>query len=336
MSSEKVSSKSVARESVLNHLNQCYSLNSPQVFVLIEGGTSSAVWKFKNGSSQWMIKVFGLEEGPLDRIRDEANLFRYLNDRGIHTPVLLPGKDNSDVSLLNYHGMEFAVFVMRFENLRMASPSTVTQQELQVISRDIARMHLVLESYPGLKAMPDVSPWEEKETANRAIDLVLSSSSVRQFNPPQLKDFDEVDNKMQSYLNSHAEPAPLTRSLIHSDLSLEHAQFLPDDNVYFFDFSDRKSGTVIEEIATFLACLYQWEDISFNRWEELKSWVLEGYQSVFPLTKDDLLALNRFIIIRLLGANNYLAQLAKDEENVHVDNWIRRGYQLGDYLLKNN
>ena len=161
----------------------------------------------------------------------------------------------------------------------------------------------------------------------------MQSVHAKKFSKEQQSKFAEVDTKMEEFIKTHTPILPLTESVIHADLALEHAQLLQDGHVYFFDFADRSWGAVAQELATFITMLYQWEDISFQKWEELRQWLLDGYQTITPLTKNDLRAIPQKALIRLLGACKYLAVLAKETPSEHVVNWIRRGYKLGAYII---
>lgn len=196
-------------------------------------------------------------------------------------------------------------------------------------------MHKILLKYPykeSFRQLPAVE-WMEKDKPKTAYEALMQSVHAEKFSKEQLERFAGVDEGMEEYIKTHSPTPPFTESIIHADLSLEHAQLLPDGNVYFFDFADRTWGPVAQELATFLTMFYQWEDISFHKWEELRLWLIEGYQTVTLLTENDLSAIPQKALIRLLGACKYLAVLTKNTPSEHVVNWIRRGYELGDYII---
>jgi len=266
----------------------------------------------------------------------KQNFIIFLIDHGIHAPTLKADLNDQELNFIDFKGYQLPVILMRFENLRMCTPSTVTQTELSKIASETAKMHKVLSEYPNKEVLRHsrlpAEEWAEKDEPKSAYEALTQSVHVEKFSKEQLERFSKIDTVMENYIKSNPPLLPQTETIIHADLSLEHAQLLPDGNVYFFDFTDRSWGAVSQELATFMTMLYQWEDISFEKWEELRQWLLDGYQTITPLTNNDLQAISQKALIRLLVANKYLAVLTKTTPSDHVVNWIRRGYELGDYI----
>jgi len=333
--------KEIANNIILHHLRKMWNFEANTKLTLLSGGTESAAWiiEKKNDGNKWVAKVFGLGE-DLDKVKDEVRLYQFLIDSGICAPILKADINDQELNFIDFKGYQLPVILMRFEDLLMRTPSTVTQAELSKIARETARMHKVLLGYPnkGFLTTEKLSADErsgEEETIS-AYEALMQSVHAEKFSKEQLEKFAEADFKMEEFIKTNTPILPLTESIIHADLSLEHAQLLPDGNVYFFDFADRSWGTVAQELATFTTMLYQWEDISFQKWEELRRWLIDGYQTIKPLTNNDLRAIPQKALIRLLGANKYLAVLDKNTPNEHIANWIRRGYELGEYLVSTN
>ncbi len=328
--------KDLMKDILLDHLGRMWSLDV-KTMTLLTGGTESAAWVIEENSNgnKWVAKLFGLGE-DLIKVKDEVNLYQFLIDHGIHAPVLTADLNNQKLNFIDFKGYQFPVILMRFEDLRMCTPSTVTQDVLTKIASETAKMHKILLGYPNKEILKNKQlPAEkgaEKDEPKSAYEALVQSVHLKKFSKEQLKKFAEVDSKMEEFIKTHTPSLPLTESIIHADLALEHVQLLPDGNVYFFDFADRSWGAVAQELATFMTMLYQWEDIAFQKWEELSQWLLNGYQTVTPLTSNDLQAIPQKALIRLLGACKYLAVLAKNTPSGHVVNWIRRGYELGDYI----
>ncbi|HUW22272.1 MAG TPA: phosphotransferase [Candidatus Bathyarchaeia archaeon] len=334
---QRPESKEIDKSAVVSHLQSLYGFAPDLEIKSLPGGTESAVWVTQGRDRGWIVKVFGLDVGPIEKIRDETELYRYLNAHGIHVPTVKPTLSNQDVSFINFKDCRFPLIVMRFENLRMCTPLTITREELTRIASETARMHKVLMAYPGkeqlmLKPTP-AEVWVNKDEPKSAFEALRQSVHAKEFSKERLEKFAKIDTRMAAYIKSHSPSLPQTETIIHADLALEHAQLLPDGSVYFFDFSDRVWGAVSQELGTFLTMLYQQEDISFQRWEELRKRLFEGYQTISTLTRNDQSAILQKALIRLLGACKYLAVLAKDTPSKHVVNWIRRGYELGEYII---
>jgi len=203
----------------------------------------------------------------------------------------------------------------------------VTKSELFKIGSETAKLHKVIRKYPYLTKKKINGT--KSQSAFKAFTQCINSNS---FTKKQLSTFSLTDANLVKIANSQDVELPLTETFLHADLALEHARILSNGEIYFFDFADRKWGSVSEELATFISMLYQWEDISFDKWRELKTVFLDGYQSVTTLTANDYEAVPAYIAVRILRSTRYLSILTKDEPSTHVVNWIRRGYELGKLL----
>lgn len=318
-------------ESVTFCLNQNYDLSLSKPVSQLPGGTENAAWIVEANEGKWIVKIFGSGEGPVERIEEEAMLYQFLNSHGIHAPVVLPNRAGRGLSLLESQGQTLQLMLMKYEQLTMCSPISITRKELEKIAEETARMHKVLVGYPQADSLKKATRVSFAKGAT--FEALVNSGYKGAFTPEELQRIKKTNDQMENYLESHLPPESLTKTVIHADLSLEHTQLLPEGGVYFFDFSDRTRGPVAQELGTFLTVLFQWEDKSLERWQELKSWVLAGYQFESKLTEDDLQAINFFILSRVLGACKYLIDLTKDTPNETVINWIKRGYLLGEHLV---
>lgn len=313
-------------------LRNQYGLNI-KLLSPLEGGTESAAWTAETATGKWIAKVFSPNESR-EIIAEEIKLYRFLNSDSIHVPVIHPGKNKNQVGEIESNERRYPAIVMRFENLRRASPSAVTEAELKRVAGETAKMHQKLSGYPGKNEWPKVTTTDTALTNKKtpAFNAFIQSVNSEWFTEGQLEYFRTVDARMETFIRKFDTPNNLAYGPIHGDLALEHAQFLPDGSVYFFDFADRAIAPIAHELAVFLTWLYQWENISFDRWEQLKTWLLEGYRAETQLTPDDISSIPHFEIRRILGATYYLANLTKNIPSKHVVNWVRRGYELGDYL----
>lgn len=301
----------------------------------LEGGTESAAWTAETSAGKWIAKVFGPGQ-PRETIAEETALYQFLNENGIHAPAVHPGKDGNYIGDIQSNQHRYPTVVMRFENLRRVSPSAVTEKELKRVAKETAKMHQVLSDYPGKNEWPKFTTTDTALTKKitTAFSAFINSINSKSFTAGQLDCFRAVDARMETFIRKFDTPSNLACGPVHGDMALEHAQFLPDGEVYFFDFADRAIAPIAHELAVFLTWLYQWEDISFDRWEQLKTWLLEGYQAETQLTSADISSIPRFEIRRILGATYYLTNLTKNTPSEHVVNWIHRGYELGDYLTR--
>ncbi len=305
---------------------------------LLPGGTSSAAWVADTNAGKYLAKVFGLGEGSVEWVTNEAELFYFLRQRGVCAPEVLPSASGELVSVLGYQNNRFPVTVVKWqEALRMLTPATITLEELTSLGTKVSQMHLALRDYPDgdfIQNRPRSSSSHHKPTT--AFEAVMAGAKYRKIDAKLLNSFEAIDQQMELYVNAHPPLDSLPKSVIHADLSLDHAQLLPNGDIYFFDFSDRKWGTRSQEIATFFTTLYLWEDISFKKLEELQSHFLVGYQVIYPVSSEELSAIPSLMVKRLLGTIKYLANLANNYSDKNIDEWIMRGFKLGKYLSITN
>ncbi len=301
---------------------------------LLPGGTSSAAWVVDTNKGKYLAKIFGLGEGSVEWVTNEAELFFFLHQRGVCAPEVLPSARGELVSVLEYLNNRFPVTVVKWqEKLRMLTPATITPEELTSLGRKVSQLHLALRDYPDgdfIQNRPRTSSAKHKSLT--AFEAVMAGAKYRKIDAKLLNSFEAIDQQMELYVNAYPPLISLPKSVIHADLSLDHAQLLPNGDIYFFDFSDRKWSTRSQEVATFFTTLYLWEDISFEKLEELQSLFLLGYQSVYPLSPEELMAIPSLMVKRLLGTIKYLATLAKEYTDENFDNWIIRGDKLGKYI----
>ena len=300
------------------------------------GGIESTAWLAIAQDGNWIVKVFGLQEGSLKYIKDEANIYEYLRKYNINVPETKKSIQNKSVEGFKYHSNIYSMMVMKFEKLKECRPSTIKRNDFSKIVKDIAKMHNVLKKYPGIDKCigksPSDSKWPEVFITGFYPNLIKSPNS-KVFNKKELNNLESLNQKFIEYVKSKSMPSNLAHSIIHGDLSLEHAQVLPDGNIYFFDFADRKYAPVAEELGVFLSHLFRAGDISFERWEELKTWLLEDYVSVAKLTKDDREAVQVSLLYRLVYATNWLNEKSIETGRDVDGKGNKRRLKLADYLL---
>lgn len=321
---EKIPAKQITKEIVTDFLQTNYGLTG----ITLEfnsGGTESGIWVVSiNDRQAYILKIFA-KENSIKEVTDEAILYEYLNKKGVRCPIVVPTNKGKLATTIN----SFSAVLMKYEELRQVNPGDITEKEMVVIGRQTAILHQLLRKYQGV-IDPVKSP-----IFGSVIDSVKGCINSQDFTKKQMGDFTRIDMQMVGWLAEHGLPN-LNQQLIHGDLMLGHTQFLPDGRIYYFDFTDRKVGTITEELGTMFTVFYQWEDVTFKKYEQLVDWFLRGYQQVNPLTKTERESIRWFEVARILGATNYLAILTKNIRSKHFAPWVRRGYELGNYLINSD
>ncbi|MDO8657308.1 MAG: phosphotransferase [Candidatus Levybacteria bacterium] len=331
----ELSPKSLSSQSIVSFVETKYGIVASNQSLQFKGGVESAAWKLITDKKNYVVKVYSQREGNPERVEDEVNLYDFLLKHSINVPVVSLSQNGKRVEILKTDNATFSVMMMQFEELRLTHSSSVTQNEIEKIASTMARMHQALENYPrkeNLYKSNLMSPNKLQEWGS--YEQLIKSLNKKEFSSEELAHIRESDSKIIDYLKRNFPPQAVNYSILHNDIALEHAQFLPDGEVYFFDFADRSYDPISFELAVFLTHLFRSDNISYTRWEELQTWVINGYQSVRKLPQVDLDAIKPFILRRIEGELWYLNQLSI-ELNRFVDNrGNRRRYQFLDCLLR--
>jgi Ser/Thr protein kinase RdoA (MazF antagonist) len=318
--------KRPSTEAISSFVAHQYGLSLIDPPTIIRNGMESHVWSLRTDCGDWIVKAF-LHQRLLEKVQDEVNLYQDLNRNGFHVPVVLSTTKGSSVARFSAGGRTYPVILMRLELLRKCKAVTIKAEELLEITRTMARMHETLKEYP------DREKYSSKlEVTTDAYTKLLASPYAAVFNCDELATFKTLDRQMVRYASDFQRRNKSTESVLHGDMYLEHAQFLPHGEVYLFDFADRMYGPIAYELAIMLGHFYSDEDISFERWEELNNWLMSGYASVRELTLEDQEAIKPCMINRLLTEIAFLSEKAADNSKVDPQA-IKRRYRLAEYLL---
>jgi Ser/Thr protein kinase RdoA (MazF antagonist) len=162
----------------------------------------------------------------------------------------------------------------------------------------------------------------------------MESPISAEFNAEELARLKRIDRRMTRYGSQPLLSGSLTNAVHHGDLTLENARLLPDGSVYIFDFADRLCGPVAYGLAITLTHLYAAQDITFERWENLRACLVETYKQEAELTAQDLEAVDIFLIRRLLEEIAYLSETAAGRHYDIDARGVLRRYKLGEYLVQ--
>ena len=318
-------------ETISRFLTHEYGFSLKRLPVEISGGIESAVWSVKTDQGDWVVKVFESRAVVLEQAKAEVRLYEYLNDHGLRAPVVKRTRRDESVARLVTLNGEFPVLLMRLERLRKCTPGNITAPELMEIARTAARIHEELQNYPDKAQLFDLL---SQPPATDAYVRFLASPLSAQLTGAELAELEATSQKMVAYVSQKPPRPALSKTMLHGDFTLEHAQFLSDGAIYLFDFADRSWGPLAYGLAVPLAHFYSSDDISFARWEELRSWFLEGYASAHELTKDDRAGLDPALIIRLLNEIAYLSDKARGGDGRIDALSLKRRFELANYLLR--
>lgn len=305
----------------------------------IRSGHDTAVWRLATRAGAYIAKIFAA--GRFAAVRAEMDLLDYLSDSGIRVPEALKNGRGQRIGLIGRHLLPAfwkgacPIVVAPLEDGRQVHPQTVTRQELTLAARCIGLMHEALQAYPGRPNVRRMEYWGGH--LGRFEDL-LGSLNMQSFASDELARWSEIDRRMEEAVGG-VRRLPVTESVLHGDLGLDHIRFpraqarSPAD-VYFFDFSDFSCGPVVFDLAVMLSRLYWESDVSLERWEQLRAWLLEGYESGFMLSGNDRSAIDDALVERLLIEIRYLNRTSLNMRAPYCPDGVRKRYQLAAHLFE--
>lgn len=328
----------------------CFGLPISEFRQELVSFSESVVWQFVAADQAWFIKLYSPLKTSMAEVVDEAMLYQHLADRGLRAPIVRRTLTDDLAQELRLGDVAYPAMIMKSEVLRTARPSTITQPEMFTIAQTIASLHTAVRDYPFLDRLPGYNQ-------NGAVRLALTRSArrLKQWGRRIAKKSRErapymphADTRMRLHtgvaalreqLTPRANRSPeiptnLKKTLIHGDMALHHAPFLPNREVYLYDFADRSWSAVIDELVILAAHLYTIEEIDFSRWEQLIDWMFRGYTSVATLTVEDYAAFQPILIHRLLDELTYLWDLSAVTARRLPWAEIARRHRLAQYLLQ--
>lgn len=297
----------------------------------------TTVWRVTAADRPYILKVF--LSGDAQAVGTEVKLLDYVRGAGIAAPDVIPDASGSRVGVIVERRLpllrpkRIPTMVMRLEDLRRVRPSSVTRAQMLVIARRIGAMHAALRRYPQRGEIRRAERWNA-QLGN--FNDFARSPNAEWFNRDELVLLRALDRRLERQIEG-VECAALTDSVLHGDLGLHHVGFARNPHgkrdPYFFDFSDYCYGPVVLDLAALLSHLYAESEIDFARWEKLRAWLLEGYESALTLTPLDHASLEPALIERLLIEIRYFNRISLSTAIAYDPMGVRKRYQLAGYLL---
>jgi len=326
--------KDIKAQKVVMTLKDLYGLKIADNPEVKSSSVDTSVWKvdFDNGSSY--AKFYLTNDYSLALTQDEVSYYNFLLSHGVNVPFVYPAKNGEKVQSLVIDELDLAMFLMKYEELTVLSLESITREEMIKVAKAIAKMSKVAMDYSNKFNIPIE---KVSDVPKDLIDNLLVSPNKSEFNDQEIEKIIASYKAVQEYLKQNPiNFEELTKTVLHSDLMLNHTPLLPNGEVYFFDFADRWFGPVVWDLAIMLNNLYRGGVISVERWEELQRWFFEGYTPEIELTQSDYKVLKSLMMIHCARGTNYLNQSAIKLGRPDGTKGIRKSWIIVDYLLQEN
>lgn len=324
------------REQTRAFVEHLYDLHVDDPLADLPQGVHSRAWLAHSDQGDWVVKVTDPRHESSQALQGQSAMYEYLNRSGFHTPDIRVARSGDHVSILTKSGMEFPVTLMRYHRLQRLAPDTVSPQELRLVGAEIARLHTTMDHFTRKNEIV-ANRVRSREEWGQHVDgcylELITSATASCFTAAERAWLEATDDALIGYLaEQFPDPASLSQSVLHGDLSFEHVRMLPNREVYIFDFGDMCWGPVAHELAQFLRD-FRHSDISFERWADLRCWLLEGYRSQRLFTQTDEDAIDTFLLNRVVALAKYILELNPATASATGAKAIKEAYRLAEAVL---
>lgn len=327
-----ISPKHLEPKTIMEFIKTNYSISPISIPTLMKGGTENAGWFIYSTSRKYVAKIFSAEN-KVKNVNEEIRLYSYLYDKGIQVPRVIMTNNNLEVSQLIIMGRKYSLMLMKLEKLRRVSVSTITTLEINSIADIMAHMHIVLQSYPRKRKIASIHIPKSLSIKSQGFKDLLSSPNSSFFSKKELSIISKIESRLESYIKNNNKSHFLKKTVLHGDLSLGHMQFLPNGEVYLFDFSDFSFGPIVWDLSTLFIYFYKEGEISLKKWRILTRRFIYRYKQSLLLNKEDISAFKFFLLDRLLFEIRTLNYISRKDSRLVDGEGNKNRYNLADYLL---
>ncbi len=242
-------------------LLQYYDVGESLSFSGIEAGMENSNYRLETSRGQYVLTLYEtLAVADIARI---IQLMRQLNDEGYPAPSAIVGHDNRFLHFVN--GKPAALF----HCLPGASVTTPTANQCYVVGQHVATLHRLS---PKLK-------YSRNNDRNLSGCRQLFHKIQAGFSPEQIQ-LIQAELAYQASCQQTSLPA----GIIHADLFRDNVLFRQDQLTAVLDFYTACQDVFVLDLA--IAC-NDWCVVAGSWQPELMRALVEGYQSVRPLTRQE-------------------------------------------------
>ena len=319
------------------HLKQNYNLDPVTITDTNKGTYNKTFYINSSDNKQYVIKLY-LDGSSIETIRQEITIYDYinltLNNQGIFAPTIILSIDNLPTTKIRVGDKYFPVILMKLENLVFTKPSTITEPQIKLIAKSIARLHQQLKLYPDIKLYSQSqADWWEMSTIENTAANFQNSPNFHQLPGEQGRHSLKLIASIISFLNRKKMVNEIEQTLLHGDLALEHLPFKNDHQIYIYDFTDRVYGPISRDLAVFSFHLYREDNITLDLWNKLFTNFLNGYRQIHTLTDLDLDYILPFQLQRIIDEINFISKSSiKSGQVIRIASLIKR-IEFANYLF---
>jgi Ser/Thr protein kinase RdoA (MazF antagonist) len=327
----------VTRNQVQASVERAYGLRVLRPLNDLPPGVHSQAWLAHTDDGEWVVKVSDPRCDSPAMLSAQCELYGFLNGRGLHAPEVRADRSGRHVSALAEPDAGLPVTLMRHHEFHRLTPESVSAEDLRHVATQIARLHLTMEEFEKKDEIVADREKSQNEWGRQVVGSfpdLINSPIAGCFTAAERQWIAAIDTACVAYVDANfPNPESLAHAVLHGDLSFEHVRLLPNREVYFFDFGDMCWGPVAHELAQFLRGLFD-APISFERWADLRRWLLEGYRSLHMLTATDAAAIDVFLLNRVVALAKFIRELNADQATADGAEAIMTAYRVAEAVLR--
>ncbi|MFD0676136.1 MULTISPECIES: CotS family spore coat protein [unclassified Paenibacillus] len=268
-----------------------YPLKAGEIYLLSYKG-KKAVWSIQTDMGEVIMKKVPFDEG---HIKFMIHAIDYLRDKGIHTPKVY--KTSSGEGFVKVDEEYFVVF----EAVYGRSPEYEHEEELKMILQGMASFHKASQGIESpIGTFPSFLLTEWKSDLQRRCERLiewknrrLAATDKNKFDGLFLQYVDfflkqgEVSLAMfdHSCFDKWVEETKVNKSLCHQDYAAGNLAIGDDGHLYVFDMDSLTVDLPVRDLRKIINKVMK----KLDEWDqELLLTMLQAYQTVNPLTKEQL------------------------------------------------
>ncbi len=285
-----------------------YDIGSPVECVLLRSWINE-VYCVQTSHGRFILKVFRHDWRTYDEVAYEVELMQHLAICGVRVQPPMQTLSGGTVQLLS--APEGQRPVVLYPMLLGQPPLPPSEAVYRQVGYAIAHMHQALDSF-----VPTYS--------RRALDIRYLAQEPLSWLQPHFKDRQADWNflvalveRVQTRLNELAQSGDLSWGPIHGDATLDNLLITQDQQIGIYDFDQSGPGWRAYELQGVF--YWSWEIERSSFWASL----LEGYNSVLPLSNADIAAMPCFPVLNKLWCMGFEAHVIAQNNGQWI---VNEGY----------
>jgi Ser/Thr protein kinase RdoA (MazF antagonist) len=290
------------KESLARALQAEYGL-PPTIDVNLYRISGSDVYQVTDhGDSMWFLKVYRSTKYDARRALASARALQVLGRHGFSVPQLVPNQRGE--TLVEFRAVEGPRIAYMYQGILGPEPREADAEHGVRFGRTAARLHQVMDEVasPGDFSVVDYDYLFGRYLRGVEHFLEYETSALRFLR--------KLAQDLWNELNRLLPKTSPQFGFCHGDMHTGNAVLTDAGQIFLLDFDACGFGWRVMDIGTYYVS-HDWmglDDEGYRKRQQVCSYFLQGYNSVRPLTEEELKALDLFMAIRhfeLLGIGIY-------------------------------